>query len=173
MQSQYLDNVMHGLENDPVEEALERNPFYLTSSKYSLQLEQYAEHFSTDRILVIRSDDLKRDREKTMSSVYAFLGIDPTWRAPVLSQEFLQMRNRRAPLPVFRGFWKSAFRRRLGPYLPRMLKDRLLHVTSRPVDTGAASISPTFRRHLEVLLKDEVKGLYAFMDERFDGWGIA
>jgi hypothetical protein len=40
MQSQYLDNLINGLETTPVEDALSTNPFYLTSSRYALQLQQ-------------------------------------------------------------------------------------------------------------------------------------
>jgi Sulfotransferase domain len=173
MQSQYLDNVIHRLEKAPVEDALSTNPFYLTSSRYALQLQQYMDHFRRDQILVVRSEVMGRERQRTLSHVFEFLGIDPGWRTPVLEEEFLKMSGRRMPRPLFHGAWYSPFTRRVAPFLPRRLKDAFRRMTSREVDIGSANISTSFRRHLEGLLRDDVKQLYDFLDEGFDGWGIA
>lgn len=172
MQSQYLDNVIHGLERRPVEEALSSNPFYLTSSRYALQLEQYLEHFRHDQILVVRSEELRHKRERALARVFHFLGIDPDWRSPVFEQEFLKMSKRRAPRQSFHRIWYSRLSRRIGPLLPRSFKDTFRSVTSREVDMGSAQLSPAFRRYLEDLLQDDVKRLRDFFDEEFDGWGI-
>jgi hypothetical protein len=173
MQSQYLDNVIHGLEKDPVEEALSANSFYLSSSRYALQLGQYLEHFRRDQILVVRSEEMRQDRERVLSRVFDFLGIDPGWRAPVFGQEYLKMSERRAPRRFFHRIWYSRLTHAAAPFLPRSFKDRFRTVTSRAVDAESAELSPPFRRHLEGLLRDDVKRLYGFFDEGFDGWGIA
>ena len=173
MQSQYLDNVIHGLERRPVEEAFSVNPFYLTSSRYALQIEQYLPYFDRSQILIIRSDDMRRDRTRTLSRVFDFLQIDPDWRTPVFDQEFLKMSERRAPRRIFRKLWYSSLTRRLGPVFPRSIKDRLRAATSSEVDSELASLTPTFRRHLEDELRDDVRRLYDLCDDGFDGWGIA
>ena len=173
MQSQYLDNVIHGLETRPVQEALDVDPFYLTSSRYGLQLDQYMEHFRREQILVIRSDEMRSDRERVLTCVFDFLGIDPAWRAPVLQQEFLRTDRRRAPRRLIRRIWRSQLPRRLAPFLPSATKTRLRTLTSKTVDMRSAEISPTFRHHLEGRLRDDVRKLYEFLDDGFDGWGIA
>jgi hypothetical protein len=173
MQSQYLDNVIHGLERSPVQEALSDKPFYLTSSRYALQLGQYLEHFKRDQILVVRSEDMRRERERVLSRVFGFLGIDPSWRAPVFEEEFLKMSERRAPRRLFHRIWYSRLTHAVAPFLPRAFKDKFRTVTSNPVDMSSGEISPSFRRHLEDLLRDDIKELYGFLDEGFDGWGIA
>jgi len=118
MQSHYLDNVIHGLEKRPVEAAFSAEPFYLTSSKYALQIEQYLTHFDRSRILIIRSDDMKRDRASTLSRVFSFLGIDPGWTTPVFDEEFLRMSERRTPKRFFRKLWYSSATQKLGPLFP-------------------------------------------------------
>jgi Sulfotransferase domain len=173
MRSQYLDNVIHRLEKDPVEEALSVNPFYLTSSSYALQLQQYLEHFPREQILVVRSEDMRRERERVLSRIFAFLGIDPTWQGPVFTQEFLKMSERRAPRRFFHKVWRWRLTHAAAPLLPRSLKDRFRTMTSKAVDLQTATISPSFRRHLEGLLREDVERLYEFLDEGFDGWGIA
>jgi hypothetical protein len=173
MQSQYLDNVIQGLEKNPVEEALSDNPFYLTSSSYALQLEQYLEYFRRDQLLVVVSEELRLDRERVLSRVFAFLRVDPSWRAPVFDDEFLKMSQRRAPRQAFRKIWYSPFSRRVARILPRSFRSRFRTLTSTAVDTMSARISPAFRHHLESQLRDDIKQLYGFLDEGFDGWGIA
>lgn len=173
MQSQYLDNVIHGLEKHPVEEALTDNLFYLTSSRYALQLEQYLEHFPRNQILVLRSEDLRSERELTLSRVFDFLQIDPSWRSALFEMEFLSTTGRRVPRRLFHKVWYSRVTRRVAPLLPRSFKDRFRVATSTMVHPESATLSPPFRRHLEDLLREDVRRLYGFMDERFDGWGIA
>ena len=173
MQSQYLDSVIHGQERRFVEEALSADPFYLTSSKYALQIEQYLPYFPRSRILVIRSDDMRRERVRTLSRVFAFLQIDPHWNAPVFDQEFLRMSERRAPRVIYRKLWYSSVTRKLGPLFPRSFKDGVRAATSSEVDIESASLSPAFRRHLEDQLRDDVRHLYDLIDDGFDGWGIA
>lgn len=174
MQSHYLDRVIHGLESQSIEQALLGNAFYLSSSSYALQLEQYLEYFPRDRILVILSEDLQRDRQEALSRVFRFLGIDPDWRADVFDEEFLQTRGRRVPRPVFRRIWFSPVTRAVSPLLPRAFKDRFRSATSSAVGTEAAKIPPSLRDHLEDLLREDVRSLCSFLDdEAFDGWGIA
>jgi hypothetical protein len=173
MQSQYLDNVIHGLESKPVEDALSTNPFYLTSSRYALQIQQYLDHFPRDQILVVRSEEMRSERERVLSLIFTFLGIDPGWRSPVFEEEFLKVSARRMPLRLFRRAWYSSIPPRVGPLLPRRLKDALRKVASTAVDIPSADISTSFRDHLVALLRDDVKQLYDFLDEGFDGWGIA
>jgi Sulfotransferase domain len=173
MQSQYLDSVLHGLETRPIQQALEAEPFYLTSSRYGLQLDQYLEHFRRDQILVIRTEDMKSDRERVVSRVFEFLEIDSTWRAPIMQEEFLKTSSRRTPRRPFRKLWHSRLPRRVAPLLPNSMRERLRAAASKTVTVGSAEISPTLRHHLEEQLRDDVKRLYEFLDERFDGWGIA
>jgi hypothetical protein len=174
MQSHYLDRVIHGLESQPIEQALLGNTFYLSSSSYALQLEQYLGYFPRDRILVILSEDLQRNRQEALSRVFRFLGIDPDWRTDVFDEEFLQTNARRVPRRVFRRIWFSPVTRAVSPLLPRVVKDRFRSATSSAIDTEVARLSPSLRDHLEDLLRDDVRALGRFLhDEEFDGWGIA
>ena len=172
MLSAYLDNMIHGLDDRPVEEALTSDPFYLSSSSYGLQLEQYLAHCRREQILVVRSDDLRRDRQAALGRVFHFLGIDPGWRGEVTDMEFLTTSQRRAPLPRFRRIWFSPLSARVARVLPRSLKDGFRTATSRQVEIQRAEISPTFRRHLEGLLREDQQRFRAIVGESFDGWGL-
>jgi hypothetical protein len=162
-----------GFDNNPVEEDLSSNPLYLGSTSYAFQLEQYLEYFQRDQFHVVMSEDMRRDRERVLSRVFACLRVDPGWRAPVFEDEFLKMSQRRAPGQAFRKIWYSPFSRRVARILPRSFRSRFRTLTSTAVDTTSARISPAFRHHLEGRRRDDIKQLYGFLDEGFDGWGIA
>jgi hypothetical protein len=174
MRSHYVDRIIHGIEEQPIEEALLNDPFYLSSSSYTLQMKQYLEHFSRDQMLIITSEDLRRDRSGVLSRVFGFLGIDPAWRSKVFEEEFLPTDTRRAPRGGFRRIWYSPITHRIAPFLPETLKDRFRSATSRSIDEGHVTVTPSLRKRLEERLRDDVSGLYDIIDDpRFDGWGIA
>ena len=173
MRSHYVDRVAHGLETQPIEEALSSNPFYISSSRYALQLAQYVEHFARERILVITSDELMQNRQEVLSRLFRFLGIDPGFRADIFDEEFLRTEGRRIPRRGFRRISSSAVARKVAPILPHAFKDRFRSATTRTVD-DASAVSPSLRERLEELLRDDVRNLYSFIDDpAFDGWGIA
>jgi len=173
MRSHYVDRVAHGLESQPIEEALSSNPFYISSSRYALQLAQYVEHFARERILVITSDELMQNRQEVLSRLFRFLGIDPGFRADIFDEEFLRTEGRRIPRRGFRRISSSAVARKVAPILPHAFKDRFRSATTRTVD-DASAVSPSLRERLEELLRDDVRSLYSFIDDpAFDGWGIA
>jgi len=173
MRSHYVDRVAHGLESQPIEEALSSNPFYISSSRYALQLAQYVEHFARERILVITSDELMQNRQEVLSRLFRFLGIDPGFRADIFDEEFLRTEGRRIPRRGFRRISSSAVARKVAPILPHAFKDRFRSATTRTVD-DASAVTPSLRERLEELLRDDVRSLYSFIDDpAFDGWGIA
>ena len=78
--SQYRHALRAGWERVPLERALETNPQYVDISSYASQLERYLGLFERSRILTVLADDLRADRHATMQRVFAFVGVDPTWK---------------------------------------------------------------------------------------------
>ncbi len=173
MQSQYIMMLREGMESLPIEQALLERPIYVYPSRYALQLEQYLDHFSREQLLVLSSDALRHHRKATMRQVFQFLGIDSNWSPPNLDKEYFGADTRvRRPfasrvrrLPGYRSL------SRLAPHKLKSLNHRL--TTRRPVDPARAEINPELRRHLEDLLREDVRKLYTYMGNGFDGWGIA
>jgi hypothetical protein len=127
---------------------------------------------TSQEILVLRSE-MRRERERVLSQIFEFLGIDPGRRASVFYEKFLRMSGRRKRRRLFERAWHSPIPRHVAPFLPRRLKVAFRKATSGAVDMRSAKISTSFRRHLEGLLRDDVKQPYDSFDEGFDGWGIA
>ena len=172
MRSHYLDHVIYGAEKAPIEKALLDNPLYLNASRYALQMEQYMPHYPRERLLIIRSEELRHARAPTLRRIYEFLGVATDWIPADVEREFHRTADRRMPrrllgavrrLPGFRAV------RYLAPRLRTELKTR---VFMRQVDPRQSTIPDDLRGRLEEMLRDDVRRLRRYLGDHFDGWGI-
>ena len=172
MRSHYLDHVIYGAEKAPIEKALLDNPLYLNASRYALQMEQYMPHYPRERLLIIRSEELRHARAPTLRRIYEFLGVATDWIPADVEREFHRTADRRVPrrllgavrrLPGFRAV------RYLAPRLRTELKTR---VFMRQVDPRQSTIPDDLRGRLEEMLRDDVRRLHRYLGDHFDGWGI-
>ena len=53
----------------------------LDVSRYWTQLSRYLEHFPPEQILVVDTDDLRARRRETLQRIFAFVGVDPSFRS--------------------------------------------------------------------------------------------
>lgn len=76
--SHYVHNYASGEENCSFEEAINKIECndYLERSQYFLQLEQYLEYFPKSNILIITSEEMSKNAQKTMKKVFQFLEVD-------------------------------------------------------------------------------------------------
>jgi len=172
MRSHYLDHVIYGAEKAPIEKALLDNPLYLNASRYALQMEQYMPHYPRERLLIIRSEELRHARAPTLRRIHEFLGVATDWIPADVEREFHRTADRRVPrrllgavrrLPGFRAV------RYLAPRLRTELKTR---VFMRQVDPRQSTIPDDLRGRLEEMLRDDVRRLRRYLGDHFDGWGI-
>ena len=66
------------------EEAIRKNENYLKSSRYAEDLERYLGLFGKDRVHCILLDDIKKDPNTVVSSLYAFLNVDSSFQPQAL-----------------------------------------------------------------------------------------
>jgi hypothetical protein len=71
----YVHNYSHGRETRSLCEVI-HDDRYVERSMYWLQLSEYLEYFSADRILILSADDLRDQRRVTMRRVFEFLEVD-------------------------------------------------------------------------------------------------
>jgi hypothetical protein len=180
IRSHYQHDALVGRERAPIEDAVLADPRYVDCSRYAFQLERYLNWFPRERILVIASEELRSSRSSTMRLIYRFLEVDDAFRPDDLDREFYTTQER-AAYPSYA--WR--IRRIAKRYLPagrraKELIDRIVPASLRRVSSdgpaAAASadlVSDTLRARLQELLKDDVRELYTYMPDGFDGWGIA
>jgi hypothetical protein len=153
-----------------LEEALLNDEAYCNVSSYAMQIDQYLEYFRPDQLLVLKSEDLKTDRIRTLRRVHEFLGVDGSWQPPHMWREFHTSSAHRRPvdhlvrkLPAYRS---------LASVTPLPLKRLKYRLTTRKA-APAPQLSDRVRRELEDRLRDDVKRLRDYMGEDLDEWGMA
>ncbi len=176
MRSHYLHNLGTGQEWRPIEEAFLKEPMYANISRYALQIEQYLPYFPRDRLLVIESEDLRRDRLATLRSVFEFLAVDRDWVPPTLDQEFYRSVDRQRSPSLRRSIRRIPHVRRMAMYVPGPLK-RLKHkltddLPTDHLDVSRGDVSDDLCRRLQDVLREDVVRLRSYLGEGFHGWGI-
>ncbi len=171
MVSQYQMRVVNGRERLPMAEALLSNPAYVDVSNYAMQIEQYLEHFPRERLLVVRSEDLRDDRAATMRRVFGFLGVDPAWKVPDLERSFNTAEARRVRRGVGRALRRLPGYQRVGASAPAALRRVSYRLTTRRVDEPEP-LQDGVVGELEDRLREPVRRLCDYLGPDFDGWGI-
>jgi Sulfotransferase domain len=166
--SGYLDEVRRGRQHNPIESTLASNPGYLAASKYAMQIEQFLEHFRRNQLLVITSEQLKRQRTATMRVVHDFLGVDDVAPA-TLADEYNRTEGQRVLRPLARRLRRLPGAREVARVAPGVSR----RMGTRPLDPALADISLAFDQQLRELLRDDVRRLRGYLGPGFDGWGIA
>jgi hypothetical protein len=172
MRSQYLMRVWNGRETLPIERALLERPFYVDLSRYAMQLERYLAHFPRERLLVVRSEELRRDREGALAEIEGFLGVDRGAGSAAGSGEYNRGEELRRRRRADRELRRIPGYGRLAPKVPASLRRLKYRLTTRRVEADL-HISDDVRHELEGRLRADVARLRTYLGEDFDGWGIA
>jgi hypothetical protein len=173
MLSEYHYNLVRGVERDPwADRSLLEDPTYYNVGCYALQIEQYLEYFSRDQLLVLKSEDLKRDRVRTLGRVYEFLGVDNSWQPSDLWEEFQTSSKKRSRRPVDRALRRVPGYRGLASVAPMSLKRVKYRLTTKKAPPRP-KLSDGARRKIEDRLRDDVRRLRGLIGEDLDEWGVA
>ncbi len=116
-----LDDYRTGL--NPIEDS---NAFLL-GSEYGRILSYYYKKFSREQILVLFTDDLKRDPSSVLENYFGFLGINTTYKPETLGKEFRKGGSKPKlklltpgflfKIPFLEKVWKS--------YIPYVIRKRV------------------------------------------------
>lgn len=176
IRSQYQHHVAIGIERAPFEEAVLENPYYVDFSRYACQIEQYLEHFPREQLLIVTSEDLRRERVATLGKVYDFVGVDEGVAHTVPAEEHFTTEGRLA-YPAVVASTRRALRRvwpgsvGVAKFIPGPVK-QLLGKSMVSQSSGLA-MTGAVRKRLEDALREDVTRLRNYMPPGFDGWGIA
>ena len=84
MISHYKHRLAQGTEKRPLREALtdrQRNP-YLLSSRYYESIAPFLRYYLRENILILTSEQLRHERQATLSRVFEFLNVNPAFIGP-------------------------------------------------------------------------------------------
>jgi hypothetical protein len=145
--SHYRHRVRYDGERRSADDAVLGSPgVYLPPSRYAHQIDGYLDHFSRDRLLVVRSEALRHRRRPTLRRVYGFLGVDDGMFPDAATDEFLE----NPPRPRSRS-WRRA--------------------RGGAVSTSSV-LSPAARDELTERLRPDLERLRTHLGPGFDAWGL-
>ncbi len=165
IRSHYLHDVAVGRERLPIGQALRRDPRYLSTSRYGMQLTRYLEHFPREQLLVILSEDLRDARGETLRRVLEHIGAGPEPPGD-LRMEAHGSAGKRQPSAAAVRLGRMPGRR----LIPRGLRDAVRRRITRPIDPAAATVDEELRRWLLDQLAEDLDVLRRIAGERVDSW---
>ena len=89
---------------------------------YADHLERWIQYFPMDQFKIILFDDIKRDPEGVIESLYRFVGVSPSWRPPTLRETGGQARQGTAPRNATAARWGGRVYDALNRYAYHPLK---------------------------------------------------
>jgi sulfotransferase family protein len=174
--SHYTHRTVNWPEMGTLEEALADphvREWLVTPSHYWLQLERYLAHFPPDQILVLDSDELRTSRDEVLAGVFAFVGVDPSFRSPAFRRAHNaatgRTRRNRAGQAV-----STLLERTLGSQRSQALREHAPQALKAPFryEVEAPMLTDELRATLEAELRGEVERLREHTGLAFAGWSI-
>ncbi len=170
--SHYWHSVRHDGETRSLLSALQTEPHYLEVSHYARQLEVYFRHVPRDRIYILTYEALLADSAGELSKVYAWLGVDPSFRpvklgvpVNVTPEKFEQARGK-GRLARLR---EMPFYNRVMPLVPqavRKLGTRIALRDVRPLDIPIQEA----KRFLRSQQRPQTEELRVLLGRSFPEW---
>jgi hypothetical protein len=146
----------------------------ICTSLYATQLERYLALFPTSQLRVVDQHDLKNRREDILADLFAFLGVDPDFRAEAFSVERNTREQKYVPPRRFRRQLYnrvSKVGRAVAPKYWETAGPSVLRALSSPMPERP-TVSPELRSRLVALLGPEVERLRALTGQRFAHWSL-
>ncbi len=163
--SHYVHDYSIGEQDRPFAEAvLDEKEAYLWCSRYFHQLEQYLKVYDASQIKVVVLEDMKEKPYETLGEVFAFLGVDPSYRDERFRSSSGTMPSAKARR---RNFVKSWMRRNgvRGMY---WLERNLPWVLGRPIKQP--EINEELHRKLLGALEDDTQAFRALTGLELPCW---
>lgn len=167
--SGYWHQVRAGFEQRPLQQALVEDSYYLRTSHYAGQIEQYLLYFGLDHFLLLTFEELVRDPQAAAKKCFAFLGLPDVHVSPEGAQNKsfvyggLYARLNRG-LAGVGGL--NAVVKKVKPMLPRRVlewgAERLTQPVPQPTDQDYALLADRFAPMIE--------RLESMTGRRFDEW---
>lgn len=163
-------------ENLVFENALKNNPMYLYQSLYYTHLTRWLRYFNKKQIFIIIVDDLKTNPEKTIRSLYTFLGVDHEYKPAMLHQKIHESRISRSTMlessiKKCSTFLKSMGGNGLVNYLKsKGINKAVYQLISKNETAAFLSMQEKTRAYLLEYFSEEITNLSELIDRDLSAW---
>jgi hypothetical protein len=177
-EADYHQHVAEGAESRPIEEAFaDLEPaanVYACCSSYALQLRRYLEAFPLEQVKVVESRDLAQRTQATLSEIFAFLGVAPTFASEQFGER-LNAKDGKARLsPLGARMRESRLAAAGRGLLPQGARRRLYSAARRGLsrEVRRVPLPDAVRGRLADALGDDVADFRALTGRSFAHWSI-
>lgn len=148
----------------------------IASSKYAMQLEQYLPYFPMSQIMIVDNHDLRESRDETMSSVFAFVGADPTFTSKAFERKIKDrtrtVRMSRVAARVHRSAPAQLGRRTLPVRIREPLFEKARRVLSPAGAVEPVRLSPEVRERVAGFFVEDAARLRELTGLPFSHWSV-
>lgn len=145
---------------------------FVSVSKYSLHIARYLELFDRDRLLIVTAENLKRDRDETLRTIFRFIGANENFESPVFSQikHDSSLKVRRNWLG--RQITKTRFLSRGEALAKKVIPNRFHRAFSGLLGTTFQKpiLPEDLRQSVDRQLEGEIERLRSITEYDFDEW---
>jgi hypothetical protein len=147
---------------------------FLCASRYAQQVVRYTALFPREKLLIIDSSDLRRDRRATLRSVFAFLGAEENFWSPRFGEEFNTTARKRRPLRVQQWLRRTKAAGAASRALPPGARKRLSGAVRRALSVQVQRRPPPaeLRKRIGRALAEDTERFRELSGRRFEHWSI-
>lgn len=144
---------------------------YLDGSRYAHHLARWYEHFPSEQVLVLLTEDLFADARSTVAKAFAFVEVDPTFVPPNIDRRYNEAYVGR--IPVLNRLVRNRLQALPGSVARalRAVGDPLRRLNQRSLEVTA--LDPTVRAGLVELLSNDIDRLQRMIGRDLASWRTA
>lgn len=171
----WMDNYSRRFEHRPLADAV--TPFatsgLVSSSLYYMQLEEYLRFFPGEQVLVVQSEQLMRERRRTLQTVFRFLGVDDSFDTPAFDRTHHRSSRKRRIDRQWSWLPRSLEPAATGR-LPWAVRARAKALVYRPfsIPVERPTIDGGLREALIEHLRPDIEELRRFTGMSFSDWSV-
>ncbi len=161
-------------EDRPMDQAVREQSEFIEMSLYYKTLTRYLEYFPKEQIFLIWFEDIRERPDELLEKVYAFLGVDPSFRPKGMNkksnqariskfrglQDFIRKANHKMVVWGFSGLVKSIKKAGLGKLV--------MKINNRPLQKD--KMPPELKAYIIDQVRDDVKQLEAWTGKDLSHW---
>jgi hypothetical protein len=177
-EAHYQQGYSVGQESRPMDEAFADvdDPYniYACCSKYALQTKRYLEHFPRSSILIVENRDLADRPQETLSEIFAFLDVDPTFSSPRFSERLNTKEGKLRLSDAGTRVRESAIAGAARTVLPERIRARVFTGLRRNLsrEVERVPLPDGLRTRLADALRDDATEFRAIAGRRFEHWSV-
>ncbi len=174
--SQYWHMFRSEREKRPMLAALRRDPEYINTSHYAMQLTPYFELFGKDRVYTLTLEEMTKDTSKTVEKIFLWLGVNSSFDPPSLEKRkhvtprVVAQKRGLGLLSVFCGssMWQTMWQT-LKPSTPKSIRLLGRRLLVKEIDRASTPVEKVVE-FLRPIYREQTRALSTMLNRDFREW---